>query len=108
MFALGTGLFLSTAAIYYADVVEMYGIVLTAWMYLSPVIYREEMIPPQYLWIVHLNPMYYLITLFRTVVYEGQIPELNEFLLAGGIGLVTLTVGWVIFAKKADEFAYRI
>jgi len=108
MFALGSGLFLSTAAVCYADVVEMYGIVLTAWMYLSPVIYTEETIPSQYLWIVHLNPMYYLITLFRSVVYEGVVPELSEFLVAGGIGLVALTIGWVIFAKKADEFAYRI
>jgi len=108
MFALGTGLFLSTAAVYYADVVEMYAILLTAWMYLSPVIYTEEMLPEQYVWIVRLNPMYYLINLFRAVVYEGRIPELNEFLVAGGIGLVALTIGWVIFAKKADEFAYRI
>jgi ABC-type polysaccharide/polyol phosphate export permease len=108
MFALGTGLFLSTAAVYYADVVEMYAILLTAWMYLSPVIYTEEMLPEQYAWIVRLNPMYYLINLFRAVIYEGRIPELSEFLVAGGIGMVALTIGWVIFAKKADEFAYRI
>jgi len=108
MFALGVGLLLSTVAIYFADVADMYGILLTAWMYLSPIIYKEEMVPSKYAWILHINPMYYLINLFRAPVYEGQVPGLSEFLTAGGIALVTLLIGWLVFSQKADEFAYRI
>jgi ABC-2 type transport system permease protein len=108
MFALGVGLLLSTVAIYFADVTEMYNILLTAWMYLSPVIYTVEMLPQEYLWVVKLNPMYYLINLFRAPIYEGVIPPATDFLLAGGISLIVLLAGWFLFAAKADEFAYRV
>jgi len=108
MFSLGIGLIISAVAIYFADVAEMYQIILTAWMYLSPVIYTEEMLPAKYLWVVKLNPMYYLIQLFRAPIYEGRIPDLNEWLVAGAISVVTLVVGWIFFSYKADEFAYRV
>lgn len=109
MFALGLGLLLSTVAIYFADVAEMYQILLTAWMYLSPVIYNIEIVPePFQTWIVRLNPMYHLITLFRALITPGRVPEWNEFLISGTIATIMLVVGWVVFSREADEFAYRV
>jgi len=108
MFALGVGLMLSAIAIYFVDVTEMYTILLMAWFYLSPVIYKIDFLPEDYAWIVQLNPMYYLINLFRAPIYDGVVPSLQEFLVAGGIAVVTLLVGWFLFSQKADEFAYRV
>jgi len=108
MFALGVGLIVSNLAIFFADVAEMYAIVLTAWMYLSPVIYTIEALPPQYLQLLKLNPMYHLINLFRAVIYEGRLPTLQEFLISGGIALTTLLIGWLVFTRNSDEFAYRV
>ncbi len=45
MFTLGFGLIISTFAVYFPDVAEMYQIVLTAWLYLTPIIYPEEILP---------------------------------------------------------------
>lgn len=109
MFALGIGLLISTMAIYYADIAEMYVIGLTAWMYLSPVIYSPEILPEAYRpWIVGLNPMYYLIELFRTPIYYGQVPGMTLVLISGGIAIFTLFAGWMFFTQKSDEFAYRV
>lgn len=109
MFALGIGLLISTMAIYYSDIAEMYVIFLTAWMYLSPVIYPQEILPEAYrLWIVRLNPMFYLIELFRAPIYYGEIPGLPLVLISGAISIFTLFVGWMFFTQKSDEFAYRV
>jgi ABC-type polysaccharide/polyol phosphate export permease len=108
MFALGLGLLFSTVAARFVDVVDMYQVLLTAWMYLSPVIYPVEMIPARYVWIVRLNPMYYMLTFFRAFIYEGRLPSLDEYLITGGIGLVTLLVGWLVFCHNADELAYQL
>jgi len=108
MFALGVGLLLSTVAVYFADTVSMYAIALTAWMYMSPVIYTLERLPQQFVWIIKLNPMYYLINLFREPIYYSQVPTLSEFLVAGAIATITLLVGWWVFTNKSDEFAYRV
>lgn len=108
MFSLGVGLFLSSVAINFTDVAEMYNILLTAWMYLSPIIYTEDLLPPEFVWLIRLNPMYYLINLFRAPIYEGRVPSLTEFLLSGSIALIALLAGWLYFSHKADEFAYRV
>jgi ABC-type polysaccharide/polyol phosphate export permease len=108
-FSLGLGLIISTIAAYFPDVAEMYQIVLTAWMYLTPIIYPESFLPDQYrFWLTHLNPIYYLVKLYRLLLYDGRLPTLGEFLPALLISLVTLIFGWYIFSKKSDEFAYRI
>jgi ABC-type polysaccharide/polyol phosphate export permease len=106
-FTLGLGLIMSTIAIFFADVAEMYGILLMAWFYMSPIIWREEMLPQKYLWIMKLNPMYHFIGLFRYPIYSGALPPLQDFLITGAIAFGTLLVGWLIFTWKADEFAYR-
>jgi ABC-2 type transport system permease protein len=109
MFALGIGLLVSAMAMYYADVAEMYQIGLTAWMYLSPVIWSPEILPELYRsWIIRLNPMYYLIELFRMPIYYGEVPDLSLVLISAGIATFTLFVGWMYFTGRSDEFAYRV
>jgi ABC-2 type transport system permease protein len=109
VFSLGLGLLISAVAIYFADVAEMYQVALTAWMYLTPIIYPETIIPSAYrIWIIRLNPMYHLVKLFRAPIYDGRIPTLSEFLISTGIAVVTLIIGWFIFTRRADEFAYRV
>jgi ABC-2 type transport system permease protein len=109
MFSLGVGLLISTWAIYYYDVAEMYQIVLTAWMYLTPIIYPESIVPENIrLWLFTLNPMYHMVTLFRASVYDGTLPEFNLFLITGGISFLVMALGWIVFTQKSDEFAYRV
>lgn len=109
MFSLGMGLILSAIAIYFVDVTEMYQVVLTAWLYLSPVIWTESLIPGGIVPIlVKLNPMYHLINLFRAPIYAGNIPSIQEIAISAGVAIITLITGWWFFSKRADEFAYRV
>jgi ABC-type polysaccharide/polyol phosphate export permease len=107
-FTLGLGLAISTLAIYFPDVAEMYQIILTAWMYLTPIIYPETALPAKFQLVLHLNPMYYLIKLWRLPLYDGRWPTWGEFWPAALIGIGMLLVGWFVFTSKSDEFAYRV
>lgn len=108
-FSLGVGLLLSTFAVYFPDVAQMYQIILQAWMYLTPVIYPETILPESIrFWVVRLNPMYALVNLFRLPIYDGRFPTWNEVLPITLISLAVLVVGWWYFSIKSDEFAYRI
>ena len=107
-FALGVGLLLSAWAIYFPDLVEMYQVGLLAWMYLTPILYPVEIIPETYrFWFFHLNPMYYMVELFRLPVYAGTLPSWPMLAAGAGIALLTLAAGWAIFCLRADEFTYR-
>lgn len=108
-FSLGIGLLFSAWAIYFPDVSEMYQVALIAWLYLTPIIYPEEIIPPTYrFWVLHLNPMYYLVKVFRQPVYEGALPSASLLATAALIAGLTLLVGWIVFSSRADEFTYRL
>jgi ABC-type polysaccharide/polyol phosphate export permease len=106
-FSLGVGLIISTVAIHFPDVAEMYQIILTAWMYLTPIIYPEKFIPEAYrFWFFNLNPMYHILKLFRTPLFDGVVPDAKTLLVAVTVSLLTLIIGWLFFSKRSDEFAY--
>ena len=108
-FSLGLGLLISTVAVYFPDVSEMYQIVLAAWFYLTPIIYPEEVLPEAYsYWITRLNPMYYLVNLYRVPTYYGRFPTWEELLPAMVVSILMLVIGWWIFSSKSDELSYRI
>jgi ABC-type polysaccharide/polyol phosphate export permease len=108
-FALGVSLLLSSIAVYFPDISDMYQIVVQAWMYLTPIMYPESILPEAYRdWLTHLNPMYYLINIFRYPLYNGSLPPMDVFLTGGAISLATLIIGWIFFSYRADEFAYHI
>ncbi len=107
-FSLGLGLLLSAITVYFPDVAEMYQVALTTWLYLTPVIYPPEIIPDGYRrLILELNPMYYLIQIFRIPIFEGVIPSWQIVTTGTCIALFTLVLGWVVFSNKADVFTYR-
>ena len=107
-FSLGFGLLLSTITMYFPDIAEMYQVALIAWMYLTPIIYPVDIIPESYrFWLFHLNPMYYLIQIFRQPIYDGSLPSFPMLAMGIGISVLTLFVGWVVFSHKANEFTYR-
>lgn len=107
-FTLGFGLFISSMAVFFPDVAEMYQVVLTAWMYLTPIIYPETMIPAQWLSVYKLNPMYWMVKMFRLPIIEGRIPHWQEFLPALLWAVLMLVFGWVYFTSKSEEYAYRV
>jgi ABC-type polysaccharide/polyol phosphate export permease len=103
------GLLFSAWAIYFPDVAEMYQVALIAWQFLTPVIYPVEAIPEAYrFWFFHLNPMYYMVQLFRKPIYEGVLPTGGLLAAAAAIALCTLVAGWFVFTSRADEFTYRL
>ncbi len=106
-FSLGVGLIISTVAIHFPDVAEMYQIILTAWMYLTPIIYPEKIIPEKYqFWFFNLNPMYHIIKMFRAPLFDGVVPSGGTLLAALVVSFLTLIVGWLFYSRRADEFAY--
>ena len=109
LFTLGFGLILSTFAVYFPDVAEMYQIVLTAWMYLTPIIYPEEILPPKIALIISsLNPLYSMVKLFRIPIYYGRMPTFNEWVVPLAFALVFFVVGWMFFVYRSNEFSQKI
>lgn len=108
LFSLGVGLVLSALAVYFADVLRIYEIILTMWMYATPIFYPLDILPERFRWIVTLNPMYYLVDLFRAPVTQGVIAPLSSYIYAFLAVTISLLIGWWVFSRETGEFAYRI
>jgi ABC-type polysaccharide/polyol phosphate export permease len=107
-FALGLGLLLSTIAIVFPDVVEMYQVLLTAWYFVTPIMYPKTIIPEDYRWLLNLNPAYHLVEAFRAPVYAASSAGPNTIAAAGIVSIATLVIGWIVFTSRADEIPYQL
>lgn len=108
IFCLGMGLFLSALAVYFRDMFHLYGVALTALNYATPIFYPENIIPVQFQWIVHCNPIYYYLKIFREVVYSNQIPDINLIIICFFISIIALIIGAYFFNKKQNNFILYI
>ena len=107
LFALGLGLAVASVAGHFADVGDMFQIVLTTWMYFTPVIYPREILPASLQPVWRLNPMAPLVEAFRMPFYEGRVPSAGLFATIALIGLATCAIGWWLFTRTAEELARR-
>ncbi|MBI5839216.1 MAG: ABC transporter permease [Chloroflexi bacterium] len=108
MFTLGLTLIIASLGVRFPDIVEMYNnILLTAWMYLTPIIYPMDVLPAWVASLMKFNPMFHLLKLFRDPIYYGE-PLYPQLLgICTFISVVTLVLGWIIFSRMTDEIAYR-
>jgi ABC-2 type transport system permease protein len=107
MFSLGMSLLISSAGIYFDDVVQMYRIILTAWMYFTPIIYEIDILPPLAQKVMFFNPMYHLVGLIRSTTYFGEVFSWTELGWSALFSMLPLLIGWLIFATVSDQLAYR-
>jgi ABC-type polysaccharide/polyol phosphate export permease len=108
-FTLGVALLISSLAAYFPDVADLYPVILTAWMYLTPIIlpldfYREVLNGL----LLYVNPFYYIVNLFRILVIDGFIPHWQTWAATAVVSFGILIIGWLFFCKKADSFAYHV
>ncbi len=108
IFTLGMTFFFAAANVYYRDVSHMLQVVLSAWFYVTPIIYPIDMLPKHYQWILKLNPIIYVINGFRLAVYYGQLPHLQSIAASFVCGFVSLFIGFSLFRKYQNDFVFYV
>ena len=79
LFTLGAGLLLSPLAVFFTDMVEMIGVLLSILMYLTPIFYPMEIVPERrYLPLVRFNPVRSILEVFRDPIFYGKVPPLTH------------------------------
>lgn len=108
MFSTGIGLILSAAVVFFRDINYLYGILLTAVTYFTPLFYPISIIPDRFRWIISLNPLYHFVECFRTCAIYGGIPSLWQNLVCALLALISLGMGLFVFYRKQDQFILYI
>jgi ABC-type polysaccharide/polyol phosphate export permease len=70
----GLAWILSTLAVFVTDLAELLSLLLTAWLFLTPIFYPAAAAPPLLRTLLVVNPLYYLVRAYRFVLIDGQNP----------------------------------
>lgn len=109
VFCIGIGFLLSAAMVFFHDIEFLWGVVMTIWMYATPIIYSLSMFEgkPGAEWIVKLmqfNPMYHLISFVRTIILERTSPAFTEYGICFLFAFGMLFIGYAVFKKAESKF----
>lgn len=111
LFSTGVSLFLSAAAVSFRDLMHLYSVVTTAWMYLTPVIYPMSILdgaPKWAVFIINANPLTAFIKIFRAVVLDGVTASWILHVQSIVWCVIALVVGSLVFKKSQDKFILKI
>lgn len=106
-FTLGVGLGVAALSGQFADVADLYQVVLGTWMYVTPIIYPPEILPERYQWVFRLNPLVYFVEAFRLPIYQQTWPPLDLLFTTLALAAAALAAGWWLFTRAADAIARR-
>ena len=108
IFSLGIGLVLSSFAVFFRDLVHLYGILLLVWMYLTPIFYPVRIIPEKFLIFIKLNPMYHYISYFREILLYNRWPSFKMNIICLTFAILSLILGFIVFYRKQNELVLNV
>ena len=108
VFCLGIGLILASVAVYFRDVFHLYGVLLTALNYATPIFYPEKIIPEKYRFLIELNPLTYYLQAFRDIVYSNKMPSIELLGICFILSVAAMCIGTYVFRKKQNNFVLYI
>ena len=108
LFTIGFGLILATISVFLRDMFYIYGVIITLWTYLTPIMYDISIIPASYQIIFKLNPLYWFIYFARDIILYNQVPGINVWIYCAVFAIGFLLLGIFIFKKKQDKFIYYV
>ena len=108
LFILGVSMILSAVNVYFRDIGHLYGVIVTAWMYFTPIFWTKDILPEGGEKLLNLNPLYHYLSYFRSIIMDGVVPSLAVNLECLLIGIASLVIGMIVFAKLQDNFILHV
>lgn len=104
MFTLSLAFFLSSGAVYFRDVPQILGALFMIWFWATPIAYTINLIPENFQWIMKLNPAYYMLEIYRDVLFYGKLPEIEIFVPFLIFSVVLFVLSVLFFRKTKRGF----
>ena len=105
LLALGAAWLIASLGVFLRDIAQGITLLLMAWMYLTPIIYPESIVPERFRWFIALNPFTSLVRSYRRVFLDGLAPDWRGLLYFSVIALVIFVFGYWWFARTRKNFA---
>jgi ABC-2 type transport system permease protein len=112
LFATGLALALSVLAVYFRDISYLWSILVSVWFFATPIVYPpsllEDRAPSWVVNLLELNPMNGFVEVYRRCLYDGGAPGWRTMLGLVVVSLVSLVIGWAIFARMTRRLPEEV
>ena len=105
LLTLGGAWLVASFGVFVRDTAQVLGLLLMAWMYLSPIIYPEHVVPARFRPALELNPFTPLVRSYRRILLEGAPPDWAGLAYATALALAAFLLGYWWFARTRKNFA---
>jgi lipopolysaccharide transport system permease protein len=101
----GASWLVASLGVFVRDIVQGVALFLMAWMYLTPIIYPESLVPESYRRVINLNPFTPLVRNYRRIILDGVGPDWQGLAYFLAFALVLFLFGYWWFARTRKNFA---
>ncbi len=105
MCSLGLAWFLASLGVYVRDIGQFITILVQMAMFLSPIFYSLEQVPPSFRSVMKLNPLTTVVQGARATLLWSQFPDWRTLLMVTVFSAVLMQLGYVWFMKTRRGFA---
>ena len=101
----GAAWLVASLGVFLRDIVQGIALLLMVWMYLTPIIYPESIVPERFRPFINTNPFTHLIRSYRNIMLEGRAPDWRGLAYFTGFALIIFIFGYWWFARTRKNFA---
>jgi lipopolysaccharide transport system permease protein len=105
LLTLGGAWLVASLGVFIRDTAQVLGLLLMAWLYLTPIIYPETVVPARFRPALELNPFTPLVRSYRRTLLEGAPPDWTGLAYATALALAAFLLGYWWFARTRKNFA---
>jgi len=105
MFAIGIGWIFSSLQVYLRDTAQVLSVIMTFWLWLTPIFITEEQFPKGMRFLLAGNPLTYVVRAYRDTLLTYRIPSIEDLWIFTMYAVTTFCVGGLFFRHMKRGFA---
>jgi len=105
LFVMGVSWALASLGVFLRDVGQIIGMIVQVLMFMTPIFYPASALPERFQVFMFLNPMTPPIEMMRDVMYWGDIPSMQLWLMGTLASASVAALGFAWFQKTRQGFA---
>lgn len=105
LFAVGLGWIVASVHVFLRDTAQLMSVILTFWFWLTPILITEQTFPSWARFVLMMNPLFYAVRSYRTLLLSSRAPELRDLAIAAAFGCGAFVVGGLFFRQMKRGFA---
>ena len=100
---IGLSLMIATWNVFYRDVQQIVGVLVTLLFWITPIFYRARQVDPEYQSLYAVNPIAVLITNYREVMFYSHPLNWNSFFYSFAVSLGIAVVGYIVYNRQLHQ-----